>query len=178
MDNKKRKEKREKIEKDFEKSMRDLEKQVEDLKESGVIDPNKIKVIKIKLPNIDPKKKKLLFITEIIISLLLFFGLSGYIKWVDYPELFYFFIAGGIYVFTEVIFRKAIDLLLPKFAVYSLGAFSIIAGMIAFVLTMFFAPGIIITSTLGAIMFYIAFIIIRSLVKGLIIDRMFSRKRV
>lgn len=41
MDNKKRKEKREKIEKDFEKSMRNLEKQVEDLKESGVVDPTK-----------------------------------------------------------------------------------------------------------------------------------------
>lgn len=178
MEKKKRKEKREKIEKDFEKSMRELEKQIEDLKESGLIDPDKIKVVKVHLPNIDPKKRTVLFFVEIVISFLLFFGLSGYIKWIDYSELSYFLLAGGIYVFGEAVLKKSIDLLLPRFAVYSLGAFGIIAGIIAFTLTILFAPEITIISTFAVIMFYIAFLVFRSLIKGLIVNRMFVRKKV
>ena len=178
MDKKKRKEKREKIEEDFEKSMRELEKQIEELKESGLVDPGKIKVVKVRLPNINPKKRRLLFFIEIVISFLLFIGLSGYIKWVDYPELSYFLLAVGIYVFGETILIKLIDLLLPKFAVYSLGAFGIIGGIIAFVLTILFAPEISIVSTFGVIMFYIIFLVLRSLIKWLMINRIFTRKRV
>ena len=177
MEKKKRKEKREEREKDFEKSMRELEKQIEDLKESGLVDPDKVKVIKVKLPNIDPKKRVLLFFIEIIVSFLLFFGLSGYIKWIDYPKLSYFLIASGIYILGEVLLKKTIDLLFPKFAVYSLGAFGIIAGIIAFVLTVLFAPNITVTSTFGIIIFYIIFLVFRSLIKGLIINRMFTTTR-
>ncbi|MDD3171080.1 MAG: hypothetical protein PHO86_02045, partial [Bacilli bacterium] len=69
MNKKKIKEKREKIEKDFQKSMSDLEKQINELKESGIVDPNKIKVVRVNLPNIDPKKKFLLGVVETIVSI-------------------------------------------------------------------------------------------------------------
>ncbi len=70
-----------------------------------------------------------------------------------------------------------LNLLFPKFAVYSLGAFGIIAGIIAFVLTVLFAPNITVTSTFGIIIFYIIFLVFRSLIKGLIINRMFTTTR-
>jgi len=177
MNKKKIKEKREKIEKDFQKSMSDLEKQINELKESGIVDPNKIKVVRVNLPNIDPKKKFLLGVVETIVSILLFFGLSGYIKWVNYSSLYYFLLLEMIFIVGEIILKKAIDLLMPKFAVYSLGAFTIIASIISFVIALLVAPNVSINSTFSLIMFFVIFLITRAFIKTLIINRLFMRTR-
>lgn len=166
-----REEKREQIRRDLEKSMKDLEKQIKDLEESGMIDPNNVKIVRISLPQLNPKRKFLFKIIDVLASILLFFGLSGYINWLETPNIWYFLITGGIFIALEIGIRELLDLIFPKFTIYSLGAYTIIASIASFIISVLVSPKVSINSSFTMAIFFIIYLVIRVIFKSLLMKK-------
>ena len=137
------KEKKEKDDNSQDQQLKDLEKEIQNLLDDmkvalGDEQVPDIKIISAQKPN---KKKMMLFmLLELLISIALMVGLTGYIKWFRCDHLYiYFLVILGIGI-LDVLGYWVINRFFVKWLFYSFGSLFLVPKILIFVLTGFIVP--------------------------------------
>lgn len=136
-------EKKEKDNKSTDQQLKDLEKEIQNLLDdmNVVLGDEQVPNIKI-LSTEKPKKKEtiILMLVELLISIVLMVGLTGYIKWFRCDELYiYFLVILGIGI-LDILGNWVVHRFFIKWIFHSFGSLLLIPKIIIFVLTGFLVP--------------------------------------
>lgn len=147
----------------------EIQKMLDDMK--VVLGDNQVPDVKVISSNKVSKKKILLFqAIEVLISILILIGLTGYIKWFRCDKLYdYFIIIGGITI-IEFVLGYLINRFCVKAIFFSFGLITLVPTIVAFVFAALLIPLIGTISAgklvLVGLLYMIAKRIIMRLIKG------------
>ena len=173
-DNKnKEKEDKKKDESSQEKQLKELEEEISKLLDDMkvVLGDDQVPDVKVVSSNKIGWKKVFLFqVIEVLVSIVIMIGLTGYIKWFRCDELYKYFIVIGGMILIEFILGFVVNRFLLKAIFYSFGTVLLVPSIVAFTLAGFLIPlvGTIDVSLLiiVAILYMIAKRIIMRFIKG------------
>ena len=171
---KKNKEKEDKKEESSqEKQLKELEEEISKLLDDMkvVLGDDQVPDIKVVSSNKIGWKKVFLFqVIEVLISIVILVGLTGYIKWFRCDELYKYFIVIGSMTIIEFILGFVVNRFLLKAIFYSFGTVLLIPSVVAFTLAGFLIPLVgsidITLLIIVAILYMIAKRIIMRFIKG------------
>ena len=155
---------------------KEMEQMIQDLSEQMGIDKNQIKVVSIKAPKRNFKVILFESLYYIIITALMFVGLSGYIAWCDgkwYDLLFFSLMFSAI----ELVLRNVFYIIFKKTIVQTFGFIMVLPPLISMFVCVFI-PFIISPVYIGRyIIVCVILLIVREFIKKYSIDFYFRHLR-
>ena len=125
------------------KQLKELEDEISKLLEDMklVMGEESVPDVKVVSSNKISKKKILLFqLIEVLVSIAILVGLTGYISWFRCEKLYYYFIVIGGISILEFVLGYLVNRFLVKMIFYSFGLIMLVPTIVAFVLAGFIIP--------------------------------------